>query len=395
MNPEILNTRVQQFINENIDLDISELILKSISFKGVSTLELAQQIESKRKCKSKLPTWFSADNIYYPLKIHIEQTSSEIAADYKSQFLSGDSILDITGGLGVDCYFFSNTFNQVIHCEINEELSKIAAHNFKCLNRSGIKTISENGLLFLGSSHQKFEWIYADPSRRHDTKGKVFFFRDCLPNIPEHLDAIFENTKYFAIKSSPLLDLSAGIEELKFVKTIHIISIFNEVKELLWVLQKNYRDDIKIRTINITKRNTEHFDFKINEEHESKAKFSKPLSYLYEPNAAVLKAGAFKLISEKLGVFKLHQHSHLYTSDYLLNFPGRQFRIDTIMDYNKKKFKKTGIAKANVTTRNFSESVQQIRKKLNIQEGGSTYLFFTTNLNNNRIILKCSKIEKN
>jgi len=393
LNPDILNTRVQQFIEENIDLDISELILKGVSFKGVSTQELAQQIESKRKCKSKLPTWFFADNIYYPPKIHIEQTSSETAADYKAQLLSGDSILDITGGLGVDCYYFSNTFKKVIHCEINEELSKIATHNFKCLNRSGIKTISENGLAFLGSSHQKFEWIYADPSRRHDTKGKVFFLRDCLPNIPEHIDAIFENTKYLAVKTSPLLDITAGIEELKFVKAIHIISIYNEVKELLWLLQKDDQDDIEINTINITKQNTEHFHFNNNEEHESKAEFSEPLTYLYEPNSAVLKAGAFKLISQKLGVFKLHQHSHLYTSNALLEFPGRRFQIDWIMDYNKKKFKKTRTPKANVTTRNFSESVQQIRKKLNIKEGGSTYLFFTTNLNNQRIILKCSKIE--
>lgn len=392
MNSKILNIQVQQLIEENIALDLSKLILKGIGYDGVSTLELAQQIESKNKCKIKLPTWFSAHNIYYPPKIHIEQATSEIAAEYKAQLLNGDSIIDITGGLGVDCYYFTNTFEKVVHCEINEELSQIVTHNFKKLNSLDIKTISQDGLMFLKSSTQEFDWVYADPSRRHETKGKVFFLRDCLPNIPENIDGIFEKTKNLAIKTSPLLDLSIGIEELKYVKSIHIISVNNEVKELLWVLKKDYHGEVKIITVNITKTNIEHFQFYLNQEQESQSKFSKPLSYLYEPNVAVLKAGAFKLISEKLGVYKLHQHSHLYTSNSLMEFPGRKFKVDSIVNYNKKEFIKMGITKANVTSRNFPESVQQIRKKLKIKEGGQSYLFFTTDLDNKKIVLKCSKL---
>jgi 16S rRNA G966 N2-methylase RsmD len=387
LNTRILNTEIQNFINDNLDSDITHLLLKGISFEAVETREIIQQIEAKKKCKTKLPTWFNTENIYFPNKLNIEQTSSEITAQYKAQLISGNSIIDITGGFGVDCYYFIKKFENVIHCEIDNELSQIVKHNYKQLEVNNIITENVDGIEYLKKTTETFDWIYTDPSRRNDTKGKVFFLKDCLPNIPEHLDLLFENSNNIMIKTSPLLDISVGIDELKYVKTIHVVAVNNEVKELLWILEKDFKENISINTVNIKRGEQEHFNFKLEEEKYAKVNYSLPLSYLYEPNSAILKAGAFKNISHKFQVHKLHQHSHLYTSDKLVDFPGRMFNIDEIIPYNKKNLKELKSIKANIATRNFPETVQQIRKKNNIKEGGNIYIFFTTNVYNDKIII--------
>ena len=161
--------------------------------------------------------------------------------------------MDLTGGFGVDCFYFSKVINNVIHSEINTHLSEIAAHNYKTLGVNNIKAISKDGIEYLKGTEQKFDWIYIDPSRRHDVKGKVFFLRDCLPNVPEHLDLLFHHTKNILIKTSPLLDISSGINELKQVKTVHVIAVNNEVKELLWILSKDVSEAITIKATNIKK----------------------------------------------------------------------------------------------------------------------------------------------
>ena len=194
------------------------------------------------------------------------------------------------------------------------------------------------------------------------------------------------------IKTSPLLDFSVGIDELKFVKAIHIVALNNEVKELLWILKNNYSGDISIETVNINKETKDYFKFLFEEEKNTTSKYSLPLSYLYEPNSAILKAGGFHSISKELNVFKLHKHSHLYTNDHLIDFPGRRFNIENIIPFNKKELKQLSIKKANITTRNFPETVQHIRKKYNIKDGGDIYLFFTTNIENNKIVIVSSKV---
>ncbi|WP_026755682.1 class I SAM-dependent methyltransferase [Sediminibacter sp. Hel_I_10] len=392
MNLSILNTDVQNFINEHLDTEIPKLLFKGTHFENVTTLELIEQIEAKKKSQLKLPSWFASENVYFPNKLNIEQTSSEQTAEYKSQLIKGKTLIDITGGFGVDSYYFSKQFDAVVHCEINTELSKIAQHNFTQLQANGVTTVCKDGISALQHLDQKFDWLYVDPSRRHDSKGKVFFLEDCLPNIPKHLDAIFEHTQNVAIKTSPLLDLSVGIKELKFVKCIHIIAVDNEVKELLWILEKNNTAPIEVKTVNLKKVASEFFSFKLKDEASCEVQYSLPRSYLYEPNAAILKSGAFKSVSDVLNLDKLHQHSHLYTSDQLVEFPGRSFKIKSVLSYNKKEFKATGIKKANVTTRNFPDTVQQIRKKLNIKDGGTDYLFFTTDLNQKNSIISCEKI---
>lgn len=395
MNNAILNIEIQEFIQKNLNSDISTLLLKTSPFQDVSSKALVAQIESKKKCQKKLPTWFKTRGIYYPNKLNIEQTSSEIAAAYKASLISGDSIIDITGGLGVDAYYFSKQFKSVTHCEINESLSKIASHNFKQLNTNHILTVNYDGLNYLQDCNQNFDWIYIDPSRRHDSKGKVFYLKDCIPNITEHLDLLFTFTSNILVKTSPMLDISIGISELKHVKHIHIIAINNEVKELLFHLEKNYVAPIEIKTVNITKNNNQTFDFKLDELQNAKASYSKVNNYLYEPNTALLKSGAFQLISEHYAIDKLHQHTHLYTSETLINFPGRQFKVLDVFPYNKKAISKAiGNTQVNLSTRNFPESVSQLKKKFKFKDGGDTYVFFTSQDDHKKVVIICEAVVK-
>ena len=390
MNVNILHTDVQQFISDNLKSDITKLILKGSPFIEVSIQELANQIVAKQKSEHKLTSWFQTKNIYYPLKINIAQTSSEIAADYKSNLVEGTSIIDITGGFGVDCLYFSKRFKEVIHCEINEELSSIVKHNYQQLNTKNIVTFSGDGIAYLKNTAASFDCIYIDPSRRNELKGKVFLLKDCLPNVPEHINFLFRKTNQILLKNSPILDITSAINELQFVKEIHVIAVKNEVKEVLFLLEKNYREEIQIKTINILKKGAQKFDFTLNESVSSS--YAAPLTYLYEPNAALLKSGGFHQIASQLNVFKLHQHSHLYTSENILDFPGRVFKIETVISYDKKKISKLiSNKKANITTRNFPKTVAQIRKETKIKDGGAVFLFFTTNKDNKLIVIFCSK----
>ena len=392
MNKAILNTEIQNFINDHLDSNITSILLKGTSFLSADTKEIIEQIEAKKKCESKLATWFQTKNIYYPNKLNIEQTSSQVTAQYKSNLIQGNALIDITGGFGIDSFYFSKQFKKIVHCELDKHLSEIVKYNYSQLGVNSIETQNVDGIRFLKQNNKRVDWIYADPSRRHDSKGKVFFLNDCLPNIPEQLDTLFNYTKNVMIKTSPLLDLTIGINELNYVKSIHIVAVNNEVKEILWILEKDFFHEISVKTVNILKENLITFDFLLSDEKKYSSEYSIPLSYLYEPNAAILKAGAFNIITKHLEVFKLHKNSHLYTSQKLIDFPGRRFKIEEVLPHNMKAIKKTGLKKANITTRNFPESVQQLRKKLDIKDGGEKYLFFTKDKDDNRIIIITSKV---
>ena len=390
MNSLILKKEVQQFIVEHLQTDITKLILKGSPFKGISIQELANQIVAKKKSEKKLPTWFQAENIYYPNKLSIEQTSSETTAEYKSSLISGKSLVDITGGFGVDSYYFSKVFKSVVHCEIDEELSTIVAHNYQQLTIKNIVTEAINGFDFLKTTTTFFDCIYIDPSRRNDVKQKVFLLKDCLPNIPPKIDFFFTKSNQILIKVSPILDITSSINELKNVKSIHVVALHNEVKELLFLLEKNYDKEITITTINIQKEKNQSFSFAFQEKETTK--FSLPQKFLYEPNAAILKSGGFKNITSSYAVSKLHENSHLFTSETQIEFPGRSFKILEILSYEKKKLKKiVPNNKANITVRNFPKTVAQIRKETKINDGGNCYLFFTTDVNNDLRVIICEK----
>ncbi|MGB5371122.1 MAG: class I SAM-dependent methyltransferase, partial [Flavobacteriaceae bacterium] len=291
---------------------MSVLLQKQV-FEGISNKELAAQLEARKKCEKKLPTWYNSTGIYFPNKLNIEQTSSEITASYKAGLVHGKSLADLTGGLGVDSYFFSQKIPSVTHVEKDLELSKIAAHNFQVLGRSNIHSISGDLEGFLQNTEQHFSWIYLDPSRRDDHKGKVFRLADCSPNVLEHIDLLFSKTNNILIKSAPLLDVKAGLDDMKFVKEIHIVAVSNEVKEVLWWLEKDYRGEASIKTVNLGLVKDETFEFDMERERQAGVAYSLPLSYLYEPNAAIMKSGGFKSIGNRYHLKKLHPNTHLYT----------------------------------------------------------------------------------
>lgn len=391
MNKDLLHKDVQYFIDHNLKKDIPAMILKGSPFKDLSIQELAEQIISKSKCRNKLPSWFDAKRIYYPKPISIEQTSSEVAAQYKADLVSGRLMIDVTGGFGVDSYYFSKKMDRVIHCEIDPELSEIAAHNFQILKADNISCLKGDGIEFLKTSSDIFDWIYVDPSRRNDHKEKVFLLEDCIPDVPGNLDLLLDRSKRIMLKLSPVLDIQAAIRSLKFVKEIHVIAMRNEVKELLIIIEKDNKKQIMIKTLNIGKDGQDYFESIYRQDEPSP--ISSPQKYLYEPNTAILKAGLFNEVSKELNVFKLHKNSHLYTSENLTPFPGRSFLIKGVYKYSPKKIKKKlALEKANITIRNFQETVAQIRKRTGIKEGGEDYLFFTTDAANRAIVIHCKKV---
>ncbi len=386
MNKHLLNKDVQDFI-KNHEVDLNRLAFKKSPFVDVSTKELIEQITSRNKIKKKLPTWYNSENILYPPTLNLEQTSSEITAKYKASIISGDSLADITGGFGVDSYYFSEKFKNVTHFEINESLSLLSRHNFEQLDKE-IKVVTGNGLTLI--QNNKYDAIYIDPSRRNQQKGKVLFLKDYEPNIIQHLDYLLTIAPVIMVKTSPMIDISKGVSDLKNVSEVHIVATQNEVKELLWILTKESEKETKLIAVNYTNKQTTLF--KVNYNKSYTASYSNPKMYLYEPNASILKSGAFNAVSQKYSLNKLAKHSHLYTNDALIDFPGRCFQIKEMVTYTKKEVKKkiTGL-KANVTTRNFTETVSQLKKKWKISDGGNTYLFFTTLQDRKKVVLICEK----
>ncbi|MFM9824652.1 THUMP-like domain-containing protein [Flavobacterium sp.] len=392
MDLNLLNLKIQGFINDNIDKNTAKLALQKNPFPEVEWISILNQIEAKTKSKSKLPNWFLTKNIIYPSKISIEQTSSEKTAFYKAGIVSCENLIDLTGGFGVDDYYFAKKIKSVTHCEINPELSNIVKHNFQQLDVKNISCHIGDSIETLTTLNTKWSWIYIDPSRRNDAKGKVFMLQDCLPNVPEHLDLLYKYSDSILIKTAPLLDISAGLSELKNVKFIHIVAVENEVKELLWEIHKGYTGKINIKTVNILKETMDFFEFVL-DDFTGIPKFSLPQKYLYEPNSAIMKSGGFDEVGTFYNLNKLHKHSHLYTNATPVTFPGRIFEIENTFPYHKNGMKAhLENQQLNITTRNFPDTVASIRKKWKIKEGGNRYCFFTTVENNNRIVLICKKI---
>ena len=388
---QLLHIEIQNFIADNLGSESTKLALKKNLFPAINYTEIIHQIVSKKKAKDKLPTWFITKNIIYPEKISIEQTSSEVTAKYKASLVSGKNVIDCTGGFGIDDYYFAQQFEVVTHCEINSELSKIVQHNFKQLKIKNIICISGDSADILKQLNQRFDCIYIDPSRRNDAKGKVFMLADCLPNVVDLQDFYYQYADTILIKTAPILDIHAGLNELKNVAEIHIVAVENEVKELLWKIKKSFTESPKIIAINLEKEQV--FSTEIELLKRYNPTFSLPKKYLYEPNASLMKSGGFEAISELFGLDKLHQHSHLYTTDEIKDFQGRRFEILHEIPFQKNDLKKyIQNQKMNVATRNFPLKVEDIKKKFKISDGGTLFTFFTTNLKNEKIVLLCTKI---
>lgn len=376
MNKHILDQAVQDYIHHHLNDDVHKIAMAKSPFKDVEAKELANQIAAKNKSQRKLPTWYHAKNIYYPALLSIEQCSSETTAAYKAGLLVGSSLADLTGGFGVDSIYFAKHTSAVTHCEINPELSEIAAHNAHVLGQNNISFFSGDGLSLLQEEDSAFDTIYIDPARR-STAGKVFMLKDCTPNVVAHLDLLLAKSKRIIIKTAPLLDLSAGLKELKNVAEIHIVSTKNEVKELLWVLEKDSPAQLRI-VCNTLNDSQKEFSFIKGEEEKTESQILDTAlsTYLYEPDTALLKSGAFQLIAKSYGLKKLDNQTQLYTADVCNElFPGRIFKINRVITAGE--LKKEKQLTGNVIVRNYRDKAENLVKKYKIKPDQHQFLLFT------------------
>lgn len=393
-----MNEETFQFIALHLQDNVHQLALQSRKYPLVDMPFAIRQINGKQKIKLKIPTFYNNNNILYPVQLSLEQSSSESTANYKSSLCKGNRLIDLTGGFGVDCSFMSRNFEQAIYVERQAELCKLAVHNFIELGLDNIRVIHADTENYLVEMPQ-VDWIYIDPARRSSAGKKVVLLSDCEPNVASISGLLLSKANQVLIKLSPMMDISAAVSELPNTAEIHIISIENECKEVLLLLDQKKHENRLIKTINFGRNNRQElFSFYQNEETNAVANYSTTVqSYLYEPNTAIMKSGGFKLTSERFNLLKLHINTHLFTSSkLLLNFPGRVFEVQNTWKSSKKELKELikKLPKANISTRNYPLSVEELRKKLKIKEGGENYLFACTLANEEKVIIECLKSQK-
>ncbi|WPP52300.1 THUMP-like domain-containing protein [Catalinimonas niigatensis] len=390
----LLRPEVQAFIHAHEQDDVVQLVLQGHQYPDIPIKAVAAQIQARQKAKHKFPDWYQQAGVIFPPTLSVEQASSEITARYKASLMRGKHLVDLSGGMGIDTYYLSQSFQYTDYVEQQEALVALAAHNFQTLGQSQIKTHHSTAEEFLEKLSSKAECLYLDPARRDEQKRKVFRLEDCTPNVVALRDVLLDKGKKVLIKTAPLLDIHAALEELSHVEKVVVIAVNQDCKEVLYLLDREMEGETQMETIHFLHDSVQNFVFSRSQEERAEVTYAEPLSYLYEPNATILKAGAFKAIAEAFQMHKLHPNSHLYTSNELQShFPGRIFRIKEVSKYHKKSLKALiPSGKANITTRNFPDSVQQIRKKTGIKEGGDTYIFATTAQDNKNILLITEKI---
>lgn len=388
MNPNLLHSEIQEFIRENQNRDVREVSLQKSPFENVSSSELAQQIKGMQIAKNKFPFLYEKEGIYFPPSINLEQASSWKTSTYKSEILKGTTLIDLTAGMGIDAFAFAQKFETVTALERNPELVEISKHNFTILNQHNLKYIhTEFENYFRQNPDSKWDVIFLDPSRRIASQRKVVL-EDLEPNILDWMEEFLSRAETLVFKLSPLLDLKSTIEKIPQIQEIHIVAVKNEVKEILLVCKKEKHLEPKIKAVNLA---SNHPDFKFNwdEESQTLSEFSEPEKFLYEPNAAILKSGAFKRVGAAFGLKKLHVNSHLYSSNQLIEtFPGKTFAVLEEIKNPKKQIEKQAF---HLLVRNYPLKTEAVRKKYKIKEGNESTLIFTQSISAKHILL-CKRI---
>ncbi|BDD08205.1 hypothetical protein FUAX_06370 [Fulvitalea axinellae] len=392
---DILSEKAQKFIKDHEAHDPFSLALQADKYPDLPVRDLAEQIASKRKAKKKLPAWYACEGIIFPPKLSMEQCSSELTAKYKAGLVSGDRMADITGGSGVDTFYLSKSFRHADYVEVNPALAEITEHNLKALGADNVDCHTGDGLVFIENSETTYDCIYLDPARRSDAGRKVYALEDCTPDIVKEKDKLLEKSEKVLVKTAPLMDIDRAVDDLGCVSKVWVVSSENECKEVLYLLEKEADNEPEIIAVDIQPNGTvRELSFTRKGEKDISTNLSEPDAYLYEPNPAVMKAGAFKSVADKFGLGKLHQHSHLYTGpDFLPDFPGRKFELIGTCTVDRKALKSIlPEGKANVVTRNFPQSAENIKKKLKLKDGGNTFVFATTLLDGKKALLVCRRV---
>ena len=389
-----MNEQTRRFIKEHGHDDVFNLSLQLRGSAHIDADLVIRQINGRRKIKSKVPTFYQNDEILYPVNLSLEQSSSEITALYKSKLFNGNTLIDLTGGFGIDCSFMARNFQRVIYVERNEELCKLALHNFAALKQANIQVVNEEAINYL-SKMDVVDCIYLDPARRSIQGKKVFMLADCEPDVSMHFDLLLSKSNILIVKLSPMLDIAQILKELKCIVEIYVISVDNDCKEVLLVAQKNSESIPILKAVNFVKLGIQEFIFNAELERKSLPVYTnQPKRFLYEPNASVLKAGAFKSVASVFELEKLHVNTHLYTSDILVSdFPGRIFEVEKVYGNSKNELKlmAKNAPKANISVRNYVLSVEDLRKKSGIKEGGDKYIFACKFADNEYGFIQCSK----
>lgn len=401
-----MNQATLDFISCHVRDDVRQLALQPVPA-DVNLREALTQIEGRQLAVHKLPTWATADGLLFPPRLSLEQCSSEATAVYKRQVaervIGGRSLfVDLTAGLGVDFSHLAPLFEQAVYVDRNDELCALACHNLPLLGLPEAQVRCCDAAEALATVAGA-DLIMIDPARRNAAGRKVALIEDCTPDVCAMQDALCQASRHVLVKLSPMLDIAAALRALHCVAEVHVVSVGGECKELLFVLDAETRPEEgekgtttgpAITCVNLPATDT--FVFTRSEEAASTPIFADSIgAFLYEPNASILKAGAFRTLCHRFGVAKLSQDAHLYTSDSLVaDFPGRVWEVTGISTFSKKDLRAflADVLEADITVRGFPLSVSALRKQLRLREGGSNHLIATTLANGQRCLVKVKRV---
>lgn len=393
----ILSDKLFEFCNEHESDDIHTLALQSEKYPAIEISQAIQQIKGLQIAKKKLPTYYQNKRIIYPPHLALEQCSSEHTALYKASIVSrGSRMIDLTGGFGIDFSFLAPLFDEAVYVEQQAELVSLALHNFETLGLRHVTVKKDDGVNYLYNS-ESVDFIYLDPARRNNLGNKTVLIEDCSPNILEIQSELDNKAECVMIKLSPMLDITLALKSMTNITSVHIVSVDNECKELLFIKKRNSSiSDIQFQCVNIKDSEIQQFSFNKNDEIEAKSIYTSLIAtYLYEPNSSIMKAGAYNIIAERFDLKKLHSNSHLYTSDSFVNdFPGKKFKVVAVFSLNKKELKNymKNIEQANVAVRNFPMKAEELKSKLKIKDGGNQFVFGTTTSDEKRVLILCERV---
>jgi hypothetical protein len=390
----LLTPQLIEFIRSREQDAPDRLLLSAGKYPGVDIPFVVEQIIARQAAREKLPTWHAERRVVYPSRLAVEQSSSEITAAYKQRLLAGDTACDLTGGLGVDTRALSTATREIVYVERDHACCRAARENFAVLNVANARVLREDAANAVKTVAA--DTYYIDPSRRTRENKRVFSLADCGPDVLQLKPLLLERARRVIVKCSPMLDITEMLHLFPECEEIHVLAVKNECKEILLLLGKEYRPgQATLHAVNITAGGEQRLSFTRQEEQEATpAQATAIRAYLYEPNSALLKAGAFKIVATRLDVEKLHPRGNLYTSDrFLPDFPGRIFAVDEVIDFSGKALRLLAARcpKANVTARNFTLTVAALREKSGIKEGGDIYLFATTLAGKGGVLLLCHK----
>ncbi|MEG2066368.1 MAG: SAM-dependent methyltransferase [Tannerellaceae bacterium] len=386
------------FITEHMGEDLTRLLLSAARYPQIDVPFAVEQIAARRQIREKLPSWYANPALLFPAKIAAEQCSSEQTALYKQRLVTTDQTLcDLTGGLGIDSYFFSRKVKKVTYIERFDAYCSVARRNFIALGVDNIEVMFGNSSELIAGL-PSLDVFYIDPARRGEGNKRVFALADCEPDLPALLPRLLAKAEWVIAKLSPMADIQLTLELLCATVEVHVLAVRNECKELLFVMKRGGElTEPVVTCVNYAPDGSEVlFSFFLSEERNAPSALSDGVGgYLYEPNASVLKAGAFKCVGTRFGLKKLQVSSHLYTSNHPVEgFPGRAFCVEAVLPFSSRFCKELArvLPQANITVRNFPLSVDELRKRTKIKDGGGIYLFATTLQDGSKVLIRCVKI---